>query len=1603
MPSQGGGSLTEAATSTAAMGMPVPAAGAASTTLTTIASGNGSRNSGTRLVLGAGCNEGNWSSAGSYHPDSSASYPCQQRSQQQPAPGSVATGLRQQHESGDVHSAAGTSRSSSGKEADGKGGSATSLQDAGSSLTPNTGNSTSHSSPPLGRPTVPSPVPVLSRAQNGSDPLGATGTSGTSMTPASAPPSPGTATCVPRVEDPLSSGSASGDSLESSLIPPGSALSHLPSYIRQLLIKGRVSSTPCYLSPYRCVLTRHPVHRDSTESHINSLVAKIREEGYNEALAAQAPLVAVRYSKPQTLPTRAAGSTRATVYDNWSDHPLVYAIAGGGRGEAVAQLVQSSTKSTSSSQQYLQENNNSSYCQGGQPASHVPLEDSAAEDDHPSGGPSGTVQPRALAFYLLNAGENLSGWEIFLLSTALNACDPYSRPPNYFERTDQIAFICLELSRRKQADALCRDIAIEICSNPFLSELRSHLQLTPSSVIPLQSLTDTQTPAEILQQLIQSRTIFPWLPPNTGVLPHRVPLHQLEILDVMIDMATCVNAKKMKHVSPAALRDIRRQQTGRGGSGSTAARANATPDPSAAKAEGFLHAVAEDQLRYLFRQIVPVDAGATFDVLVIRDLVSVVFGAIQECSRQFRQSVAVRKTTETDAEISGSPPPESLATSPAAGAYWVERIVYEATAGGLLAGLWNFPAAALVVLFYIYFVNQIQTFHKEDIQDKLLKVGTTLYRCIAELALTLRASKITLMTAPTSVQIRILEGASILFRLALFGVVHVECFPPHPFSIPVEALNCSSNYCNLTNTGTRSTDSSSASLTEPTQQAYDVRTFIDFDLCYEFLYSFWFKGLIAARLPPTQDYRHVAPSAATLAPSATPPTPSAFTGTRASSDTSLTAGSSSFTRPDANTVQSVNVSRRRPWYEARRIEVAATANRLRQEVEAIMNQRNAGGIGSNERIQVRRVPKRPSSMGVAHGTPSSQERATDLVEVEILDPSVLPMAHSAKVEFQSLVQGVVTMLIERHRCWDAAASSSGTFPNGKTQFLSVPANMVILAAIKVALTFISPHFDRLAPHLVHWISVRCRLILWIWRECRAEVTRRAEERWDELWMKHHPHGPAAPRLKIRFTSMQRADGHYVDLTAAKLGEVVLGVLPGVLDSMVAFYEQRENVPDDTVAREFFAKWLRSAGDSDLVAQVNTLLAQPLSLTKAAQISNEASSGYATSSATESLGGSSSSSGLYQQAHHLVKRARQDGSSGLTDPAAMGPCASYPSSSASGGGVAASSPPSLATSASALLSSTSQPVVLSSNRTSAAPYLASVTAHRTGALDSDRGGKKSKKTGSVYTRNGIAGDGADDFVDWLDGLPYAERLRLDGQEVPQWELPRVTLVPAPDLLRWRPPEILHPFLGNGLKGPSFDLREWRRFRLMEQYRAHQQRHPRSSNVDNSMGRISGTSPYSSDTVIPLSDLDWKITAGVLKLLRSRGVDTLVSRGRGKVFFLDEILSYSESIGRQIDAAQMDWDQEDDEQQQSSSQLPLVGQHDDEDDVKKRDVSHPLSAVPQKKRKGQTGSLTAQRRYGAGFFKSTDPLSIPPQERLTDRIPDLDSIRSFLEYDALFDWD
>lgn len=102
-------------------------------------------------------------------------------------------------------------------------------------------------------------------------------------------------------------------------------------------------------------------------------------------------------------------------------------------------------------------------------------------------------------------------------------------------------------------------------------------------------------------------------------------------------------------------------------------------------------------------------SASKFDILAIRDLVGIVFGAIQKCSRQFRLS---NGSNGSSSNSSGLQQTHRTATDHSAATYWIERLVYETFQGTALAGLWNFPATALVIVFYIYFVNRLYNFNK---------------------------------------------------------------------------------------------------------------------------------------------------------------------------------------------------------------------------------------------------------------------------------------------------------------------------------------------------------------------------------------------------------------------------------------------------------------------------------------------------------------------------------------------------------------------------------------------------------------------------------------------------------------------------------------------------------------------------------------------------------------------------------------------------------------------------------------------------------------------------------------------------------------------------
>lgn len=117
-------------------------------------------------------------------------------------------------------------------------------------------------------------------------------------------------------------------------------------------------------------------------------------------------------------------------------------------------------------------------------------------------------------------------------------------------------------------------------------------------------------------------------------------------------------------------------------------------------------------------------------------------------------------------------------------------------------------------------------------------------------------------------------------------------------------------------------------------------------------------------------------------------------------------------------------------------------------------------------------------------------------------------------------------------------------------------------------------------------------------------------------------------------------------------------------------------------------------------------------------------------------------------------------------------------------------------------------------------------------------------------------------DWLDTLPFTEKLRLNALDVPEWQLPHMLKTSPPDLLRWKPPELVHPFSGNGLRGPAFDPNEVVRIRQKQR----SVEAPDTSSPSRSSDAPSYSRSSSSAFRQPISDLDWKITENVLKLLR-----------------------------------------------------------------------------------------------------------------------------------------
>ena len=112
------------------------------------------------------------------------------------------------------------------------------------------------------------------------------------------------------------------------------------------------------------------------------------------------------------------------------------------------------------------------------------------------------------------------------------------------------------------------------------------------------------------------------------------------------------------------------------------------------------------------------------------------------------------------------------------------------------------------------------------------------------------------------------------------------------------------------------------------------------------------------------------------------------------------------------------------------------------------------------------------------------------------------------------------------------------------------------------------------------------------------------------------------------------------------------------------------------------------------------------------------------------------------------------------------------------------------------------------------------------------------------------DTSDNLREQLENLRRTERMRLESSELPDWEVPaRMDPTPnIPALLKWKAPESM-PAAANGYKLPA------------------------------------DAGPFPPK---PISDFDWEVTTGVLKFLRDRGINVLVSTTHNIEFQIDELI-------------------------------------------------------------------------------------------------------------------
>lgn len=133
-----------------------------------------------------------------------------------------------------------------------------------------------------------------------------------------------------------------------------------------------------------------------------------------------------------------------------------------------------------------------------------------------------------------------------------------------------------------------------------------------------------------------------------------------------------------------------------------------------------------------------------------------------------------------------------------------------------------------------------------------------------------------------------------------------------------------------------------------------------------------------------------------------------------------------------------------------------------------------------------------------------------------------------------------------------------------------------------------------------------------------------------------------------------------------------------------------------------------------------------------------------------------------------------------------------------------------------------------------------------------------------------------------------------------------------------------------------------------------------------------------------------------------MDTLVSRSRGHIFFLDQIPSLNEEMKRRLEASIAG---------DSTFADASNNSNNNHHETSSEDRKAATTTTTTKKQTTTTTTTTAakrqptaveaamQKRYGAAFARAGCCLPfVSPEEEISQHIPDIDHIRSFLEFNV-----